>query len=93
MARNTKSIVGKTIIGVITRPLGGDRESIVMLQFSDGTCFEFVSPRAGRLLSRMAADAHRSAAQRASHNARTQLSFFPQDGVTGSEVAPTAAAA
>ncbi len=88
MTRSAKSIVGKTITGVISRPVGGGRDSIVMLQFSDGSCFEFVSPRACSALNRGC-----SGASRASRGARSQLSFFPQDGVAGNAQAPAAAAA
>ncbi len=91
MIRSPKSIVGKTIIGVITRPAGGGHDSIAMLQFSDGSCFELVSRRGRQTLSRMAAGSG-AKPHRAESAARTQLSFFPQDGA-GQAAAPTAAAA
>lgn len=91
MIRSPKSIVGKTIIGVITRPTGGGRDSIAMLQFSDGSCFELVSPRGRQTLSRMAAGS-RERERGVNAGARAQLSFFPQDGA-GQAATPTAAAA
>ena len=49
-------LIGKTISGVIAVPGNrpGDRNRIWMLQFSDGTHVEFVSPTARRRLSRLA---------------------------------------
>ena len=45
-------LIGKTISGVITRPAGrGQNPALVMLQFDDGTYFEFVSPRALKSLT------------------------------------------
>jgi hypothetical protein len=52
-----KQIVGKTITGVITRNAGrGRNPSLVMLQFSDGSYFEFVSPAALKALRKSAPD-------------------------------------
>ncbi len=46
-------LVGKTITGVVASPSKGDEpRRIWMLQFSDGTHVEFVSPSARRRLSR-----------------------------------------
>lgn len=47
-------LVGKTITGVVATP-GNDNEPyrIWMLQFSDGTHVEFVSPSARRRLNRV----------------------------------------
>lgn len=44
-------LVGKTISGIVASPVSGDgRLKIWMLQFSDGTHVEFVSPGARRTL-------------------------------------------
>jgi len=44
-------LVGKTITGVVATPgKGNDPRRIYMLQFSDGTHVEFVSPTARRRL-------------------------------------------
>ena len=46
-------VVGKTITGVVATPgQGNDPHRIWMLQFSDGTHVEFVSPSARRRLIR-----------------------------------------
>jgi len=46
-------LVGKTITGVVASPSkGGEPRRIWMLQFSDGTHVEFVSPSARRRLNR-----------------------------------------
>ena len=51
MKKDTTRIIGKTIAGVITTPVGpGRKPGMVMLQFSDGSCFEFVSASAMKLL-------------------------------------------
>ena len=52
MKSNT-DLIGKTITGIVavTPPEGGTRE-IWMLQFSDGSHVEFVSPEAKRSLRR-----------------------------------------
>lgn len=51
--RMNKDLIGKTITGVVavTQP-GDDVREIWMLQFSDGSHVEFVSPRAKRQLRR-----------------------------------------
>jgi hypothetical protein len=47
-------LVGKTITGVVATPSkGDDPRRIWMLQFSDGTHVEFVSPSARRRLNRV----------------------------------------
>ena len=75
MTIETRSIIGKTVTGVISRPAPGGGFTLVMLQFSDGSCFEFVSPGAKRQLGRL---------QRPSRElpepSIPQLSMFPQDG-------------
>lgn len=78
-ARQSQSIVGKTVSGVISRPAEGGREVLLMLQFTDGSCFEFVSASAHRALRRATGT---STAR--SPGGHSQLSFFPQDGRTGS---------
>ena len=56
-------LVGKTITGVVAAPSSGDGPTrIWMLQFSDGTHVEFVSPAGRRRLQRAAGGA--SAAHR-----------------------------
>lgn len=53
MIHDRQDIIGKTITGVITRGAGrGRNPSLVMLQFSDGSYFEFVSPAALTSLTR-----------------------------------------
>ena len=48
-----QDLIGKTISGVVAvTPPGEDVREIWMLQFSDGTHVEFVSPRARRHLRR-----------------------------------------
>lgn len=50
---NRTDLVGKTISGIIAAPGTGDGPvSIWMLQFTDGTHVEFVSPSARRALDR-----------------------------------------
>jgi len=47
-------LVGKTITGIVATPgKGNDPHRIWMLQFSDGTHVEFVSPSARRRLNRV----------------------------------------
>lgn len=47
-------LLGKTITGVVASPSkGGEPRRIWMLQFSDGTHVEFVSPSARRRLNRV----------------------------------------
>ena len=51
---NRTDLVGKTISGIIAAPGTGDAPvSIWMLQFTDGTHVEFVSPSARRALDRL----------------------------------------
>lgn len=53
MVHDRQDIIGKTITGVITRGAGrGRNPSLVMLQFSDGSYYEFVSPAALNSLTR-----------------------------------------
>jgi hypothetical protein len=50
-----QDLIGKTITGVVAvTPPGESQREIWMLQFSDGTHVEFVSPRAQRRLRRSA---------------------------------------
>jgi len=54
-------LVGKTITGVVASPSKGDEpRRIWMLQFSDGTHVEFVSPSARRRLNRVTGGHRRS---------------------------------
>jgi hypothetical protein len=54
-------LVGKTITGVVASPSKGDEpRRIWMLQFSDGTHVEFVSPSARRRLNRVTGGDQRS---------------------------------
>jgi hypothetical protein len=51
--RANQDLIGKTISGVVAvTPPGEDVREIWLLQFSDGTHVEFVSPRARRQLRR-----------------------------------------
>lgn len=51
--KGNQDLIGKTITGVIAvTPPGEDVREIWMLQFSDGTHVEFVSPEAKRGLRR-----------------------------------------
>ncbi len=52
MVDQAENIVGKTITGVIARAGNGCNKGIVMLQFSDGSYYEFMSPAADRALRR-----------------------------------------
>lgn len=49
MENNPRSIIGKTITGIISRPGRNGRKEVLLMQFSDGSCFELVSPLARRL--------------------------------------------
>ena len=52
MLHQREDIIGKTITGVITRNAGRSRNpSLVLLQFSDGSYFEFVSTGALKSLA------------------------------------------
>jgi hypothetical protein len=54
-------LVGKTITGVVATPgEGDDPHRIWMLQFSDGSHVEFVSPSARRRLNRVTGGHQRS---------------------------------
>jgi hypothetical protein len=54
-------LVGKTITGIVATPGDGDNpHRIWMLQFSDGTHVEFVSPTARRRLIRATGGHNRS---------------------------------
>jgi len=69
-------LVGKTISGVVASPAkGNEPRRIWMLQFSDGTHVEFVSPSARRRLNRVTGghqrvlDSHAEAAKELSNAA------------------------
>lgn len=58
-------LIGKTITGIMAVPTEADGPlKIWMLQFSDGTHVEFVSPGARRTLERLAGQGKNSAASR-----------------------------
>jgi hypothetical protein len=64
-------LVGKTISGIVATPgEGNDPHRIWMLQFSDGTHVEFVSPTARRRLIR-ATGGHKRAAKE--HSTERQI--------------------
>lgn len=42
--RSTEVMLGKTIAGVIARPKARGLPQVIVLQFTDGSCFEFLSP-------------------------------------------------
>jgi hypothetical protein len=75
MTTQTRSIIGKTVTGVISRPAPGGGFTVVMLQFSDGSCFEFVSPAARRQLRQS-----QRPSREEPETAIPQLNMFPQDG-------------
>ena len=53
--KSNQELIGKTITGVIAiTPPGEELKEIWMLQFSDGSHVEFVSPEAKRRLRRSA---------------------------------------
>lgn len=57
--RNKIDLVGKTITGVVAAPVAGEGPlKIWMLQFSDGTHVEFVSPGARRTLRELTGMSH-----------------------------------
>ncbi len=89
--KNNRSdvLIGRTITGVISKPVAGGGETIVMLQFSDGTCFEFVSPRSAKVLKNIT---HLARRVRAEAPSPPQLSMFPQDGATPNQSATHLAA-
>lgn len=79
--RPSQSLIGKTVAGIISRDAPGGGETLLVLQFTDGSCFEFLSPAAQRSL--------RPGSRRPSNIAASgQLTFFPHDGPAG----PTASA-
>jgi hypothetical protein len=52
--KNNQDLIGKTITSVVAvTPPGEDVREIWMLQFSDGTHVEFVSPQARRRMRRL----------------------------------------
>lgn len=63
--KTNQDLIGKTITGVIavSPPEGGARE-IWMMQFSDGSHVEFVSPQARRRLKRQRAPGKRTVSRR-----------------------------
>lgn len=77
----SQSVIGKTVTGLITRPGAGGKERLLVLQFSDGSCFEFVSSQSQRSLQRgvgrNGAVPHHAAEPQTELE---QLSFFPHDG-------------
>ncbi|MFK7956245.1 MAG: hypothetical protein AB8B96_09130 [Lysobacterales bacterium] len=76
----SQSIIGKTVSGVITRPSNGGREHLLVLQFSDGSCFEFVSPASARTLRSTGAPQRTAQSSSVAAAELEQLSFFPHDG-------------
>jgi hypothetical protein len=92
MKTEAKSIIGKTITGVISRPSSGGVPAIMVLQFSDGSCFEFVSPAAQRNITRQSRRQANSAKVLDSLLA-AQLNIFPLDGDPNANAALPAAAA
>lgn len=69
-------IVGKCIRGVIARPgRGGEPPTVMMLQFDDGSVFEFVSPRSDRILKHAIEQTRRPARRRASATGPDQLAL------------------
>ena len=66
-------LVGKTITGIVATPgEGDDPHRIWMLQFSDGTHVEFVSPTARRRLIK-ATGGHKRAIEAASEPVRMRM--------------------
>lgn len=92
MKTKTRSIIGKTITGVISRPTASGMPAILVLQFSDGSCFEFVSPAARRAVTRQARPA-RADARAMDAFLTSQLSIFPLDGEPNSHTALPSAVA
>ncbi len=76
----SQTIIGKTVSGVITRPANGGREHLLVLQFSDGSCFEFVSPAAARHLRNTGSQKRSDPSTPVAVAELEQLSFFPHDG-------------
>lgn len=86
---DSQAIIGRTISGIISRPVSGGGKTLVMLQFSDGSCFEFVSPRSAKVLDKITRLAQRQATVKPNvkdghadgqSSVPPQLSMFPQDG-------------
>ncbi len=50
-------LAGKTIAGIVARPGPNGHPVVMMLQFDDGTCLEFVTPAGERELKRQAGQA------------------------------------
>ena len=48
-----QTAVGKTIRNLITREDEHGRAVVIMMQFTDGSCFEFVTPRSSRMLNQV----------------------------------------
>lgn len=69
MSQRNESLIGKTITGVIAREQPSGPATLIMLQFSDGTCCEFVSPRWTRRLGR--------SQKQGADNAPNQLRLMP----------------
>ncbi len=58
--KSHEDLIGKTISGIVAVPVDADGPvKIWMLQFTDGTHVEFVSPGARRTLDRLAGKARR----------------------------------
>ena len=92
MKTEAKSIIGKTITGVISRPSNGGLPAIMVLQFSDGSCFEFVSPAARRAVSCQPRPGRLNAGAIDTF-LTSQLTIFPLDGEPNANTALPAAAA
>ncbi len=78
-SQDSQAIIGRTITGVISKPVSGGGQTLMMLQFSDGTCFEFVSPRSARVIDQIT-QLTRSGDRQIPP--QTQLAMFPPDGHT-----------
>ena len=83
MSGKAQSIIGKTITGVIARPGPAGRDEVLMFQFSDGSFFEVVSPRARRQLRSMARQASQQRSGQEDDPQLEQMSIFPVDGTAG----------
>lgn len=58
--QKSMDLIGKTISGIVAAPAGEDAAVCIwMLQFTDGSHVEFVSPHARRALSALAGDRRR----------------------------------
>jgi hypothetical protein len=85
MKQDAKAIIGKTVTGVIARPAPGGKTSVFVLQFSDGSCFEFVSPAAARRIARCSRADATDATDLVPE--LPQLSMFPLDGGVAAQAA------